>query len=184
MCGIAGFVTKTFNNFDDALLHRMAAAIAHRGPDEEGFFCDRENGIGLANRRLSIIDISGGSQPMSNDDESIWITYNGEIYNFRELRGELESLGRRFKTRSDTDVVLRAYEEFGTSAFAKLNGIFGVAIYDKSKRSIIVARDPYGVKPVYYLETGERTLFGSEIKAIMADTSIERAVDPAALNEF
>src|SRR5690348_2669034 len=113
MCGIAGFVNKAPNGSDDALLHRMAAAIIHRGPDEEGFFCDRENGVGLANRRLSIIDISGGSQPMSNEDESIWITYNGEIYNFRELRAELDARGHRFRTHSDTEVVLRAYEEYG-----------------------------------------------------------------------
>ncbi|HEY2866657.1 MAG TPA: hypothetical protein VGJ02_06165, partial [Pyrinomonadaceae bacterium] len=96
MCGIAGFVCKSSGGFDDALLRRMAAAIEHRGPDEEGFFCDRKIGIGLANRRLSIIDIAGGSQPMANDDESIWISYNGEIYNFRELKSDLEARGRKF----------------------------------------------------------------------------------------
>src|SRR3954447_18470426 len=115
MCGIAGFVNKT-DRFDEPLLRRMATAIAHRGPDAEGFYCDRENGVGLCNRRLSIIDIERGSQPMSNDDQSIRITYNGEIYNFREIRKDLEARGRRFKTHSDTEVVLRAYEEYGVSA--------------------------------------------------------------------
>ena len=106
MCGIAGFFSKTSGSVDQALLRRMAAAISHRGPDEEGSFCDREMGVGLANRRLSIIDIAGGSQPMANDDETIWITYNGEIYNFRELKADLAPRGHEFKTRSDTEVVL------------------------------------------------------------------------------
>ena len=184
MCGIAGFVNKTSSRFDEVLLHQMAAAIAHRGPDGEGCFCDRDNGIGLANRRLSIIDIAGGSQPMTNDDETVWMTYNGEIYNFDELRTELEAPGRTFKTRSDTEVVLRAYEEYGIGAFAKLNGIFGLAIYDKRKQAVILARDPFGVKPIYYLETPTRTIFGSEIKAIFADKSIERSVDVESLSEF
>ena len=108
MCGIAGFVCKSTGGFDEALLRRMAAAIEHRGPDEEGFFSDRKIGIGLANRRLSIIDIAGGSQPMANDDESIWISYNGEIYNFRELRADLKARGRKFITRSDTEVISRS----------------------------------------------------------------------------
>src|SRR5262249_38158270 len=122
MCGIAGFVNKnSANQFDENLLLRMGDLIAHRGPDAEGFSVDQANGVGLANRRLSIIDIAGGSQPMANDDESVWITYNGEIYNFQELRTELEACGRKFKSRSDTEVILRAYEEFGIDAFAKLN---------------------------------------------------------------
>lgn len=184
MCGIAGFVNKSANAFDESLLHRMAAAITHRGPDGEGYFCDRENGVGLANRRLSIIDIAGGSQPMLNDDESLCITYNGEIYNFRELRTQLESKGRVFNTGSDTEVVLRAYETYGIEAFAKLNGIFGLAIYDKRRNVVVLARDPFGVKPVYYFEGPNKTLFGSEIKAIFTDHSLERAVDIDLLDEF
>src|SRR4051794_899700 len=111
MCGIAGFANKNpAAAFDEALLRRMGDVIAHRGPDSDGFLSDPENGIGLANRRLSIIDIAGGAQPMSNEDRSIWITYNGEIYNFRELREELELRGRKFNTRSDTEVIVCAYE--------------------------------------------------------------------------
>src|SRR5690348_11998019 len=184
MCGIAGFVNKQTRTFDENLLHRMAGVIEHRGPDGEGFFADKERGIGLANRRLSIIDIEGGAQPMSNDDQSIWITYNGEIYNFPELKEELEAKGKRFRTRSDTEVILRAYEVYGTSAFAKLNGIFGLAIYDKTLGKVFVARDPFGVKPIYFLENNEKTLFGSEIRSILCDDAVERQLNVEALDEF
>jgi asparagine synthase (glutamine-hydrolysing) len=185
MCGIAGFVNKSSSSeFGEDLLRRMGDLIAHRGPDAEGFLADRANGVGLANRRLSIIDIAGGSQPMANEDESIWITYNGEIYNFRELKNELEARGRKFKTHSDTEVVLRTYEEFGTDAFAKLNGIFAFAIYDKRNKKVVIVRDPFGVKPLYYFENSAKVLFGSEIRSIHADPSVERAVDANALNEF
>src|SRR5262249_11969543 len=139
---------------------------------------------GLANRRLSIIDITGGAQPMSNDGGTIWITYNGEIYNFQELREGLEARGRKFNTRSDTEVIIRAYEEYGVDAFAMLNGIFAFAIYDKKAGKVILARDAFGVKPLYYLENSLKTIFGSEIKSIFADPSIERMVDGNALSEF
>src|ERR1043166_2029684 len=109
MCGIAGFVNKNETEIDEQMLGRMGDAISHRGPDDEGFFADSVNGVGIANRRLSIIDIAGGTQPMSNEGETLWITYNGEIYNFRELRAELEARGTIFRTHSDTEVVLRAY---------------------------------------------------------------------------
>jgi len=184
MCGIAGFVAKTRAEIDQRLLRQMSGLIAHRGPDDEGFFVDRENGAALANRRLSIIDIAGGSQPMSSEDERIWITYNGEIYNFPELRKELEEMGHRFRSRSDTEVILQAYEQFGVDAFAKLNGIFGFAIFDKRAGKVFLVRDQFGVKPLYYLETPSKVLFGSEIRSILADESVERAVDPEALNEF
>jgi asparagine synthase (glutamine-hydrolysing) len=184
MCGIAGFVNKHIRIFDGDLLHRMADVIEHRGPDGEGFFADKERGIGLANRRLSIIDIAGGAQPMSNDDKSIWITYNGEIYNFPELKKELESKGQQFRTRSDTEVILRAYEVYGAAAFAKLNGIFGFAIYDKNLKKVFVARDPFGVKPIYYFEDNDKTLFGSEIRSILCDDAIERRLNVESLDEF
>ena len=184
MCGIAGFVSKKNAEFDDELLHRMAGVIAHRGPDDEGFFVNKERGIGLANRRLSIIDIEGGSQPMSNDGGSVWITYNGEIYNFPELRKELEAKGHRFKSRSDTEVIVRAYEEYGVHAFARLNGIFGLAIYDKNADKVFVARDAFGVKPVYFCETADKVLFGSEIRSILCDDAVERRLNVDALDEF
>jgi len=184
MCGITGFVNKTKANVDEDLLRRMSGLIAHRGPDGEGFFIDRENGFALANRRLSIIDIVGGAQPMSNDDKSIWITYNGEIYNFPEIRDELESKGLEFKTRSDTEVILRAYEKFGIDAFAKLNGIFGFAIYDQRLGKTFLVRDEFGVKPVYYFENSAKALFGSEIRSVLADPTVDRVVDADALNEF
>ena len=184
MCGIAGFVNKNIRTFDENLLHRMAGVIAHRGPDGEGFFADKVRGVGIANRRLSIIDIAGGAQPMSNDNQSICITYNGELYNFPELRKELEAKGKRFRTRSDTEVILQAYEVYGISAFAKLNGIFGLAIYDRNLGKVFVARDAFGVKPIYYLENNERTLFGSEIRSILCDEAVERQLNVEALDEF
>jgi asparagine synthase (glutamine-hydrolysing) len=184
MCGIAGLVYKNSGAFDVALLSRMAGIIEHRGPDGEGFFVDKESRVGLANRRLSIIDIEGGAQPMSNGDESVWITYNGEIYNFRELRKELEQVGHHFKTRSDTEVILRAYEEFGVAAFEKLNGIFGFAIYDKHLSKVFLVRDRFGVKPAYYFEGDDKSLFGSEIRSILADESVKRKLNADALNEF
>jgi asparagine synthase (glutamine-hydrolysing) len=184
MCGIAGFIIKAQREAPDGLLKQMADVIEHRGPDEEGYFVDQANGVYLANRRLSIIDISGGSQPMSNDDESIWITYNGEIYNFPELRSRLETSGHRFKTRSDTEVILKCYEQYGIDAFAKLNGIFGFAIYDRRLQKTFLVRDRFGVKPVYYCESPIRTLFGSEIRSIFRDPSLERLLSEPALNEF
>lgn len=184
MCGIAGFVNKHTRTFDENLLHQMAGVIEHRGPDGEGFYADKERGIGLANRRLSIIDIEGGAQPISNGDRSIWITYNGEIYNFPELKKELEGKGKRFRTRSDTEVILRAYEVYGTAAFAKLNGIFGLAIYDKDLGKVFVARDPFGVKPIYYVDDNDKTIFGSEIRSILCDDGVERRLNVDALDEF
>lgn len=184
MCGIAGFVNKKLTTFDEDLLRQMAGVIAHRGPDGEGFFIDKEHGVGLANRRLSIIDIEGGAQPMSNDDQSIWITYNGEIYNFPELRNELQAKGTLFKTRSDTEVILRAYQVYGAKALSKLNGIFGLAIYDQNVDKMFLARDPFGVKPIYYLENDRKVLFGSEIRSILCDGSVETRLNIDALDEF
>jgi len=184
MCGIAGFVNKNRNTVDEGLIRQMAGLIAHRGPDGEGFFIDNTLGVALANRRLSIIDIEGGTQPMFNDDESLCIVYNGEIYNFQELRLDLEAIGHRFKTRSDTEVILRAYESWGIDALAKLNGIFGVAIYDRKAEKVVLARDPFGVKPVYYFEGPRSVLFGSELRSILAAPGVERRVDHDALVEF
>lgn len=185
MCGIAGFfnVSKSVR-FDSELLKRMGDAVTHRGPDGDGLFTDADAGVGLAHRRLSIIDLSGGHQPMTNEDQSLWIIFNGEIYNFQELREELLSKGYRFKTRSDTEVILKLYEVYGADSFRRLNGIFALAIYDKKLRKVVLARDPFGVKPLYYHDNGARISFGSEIKSILCDPSVERKVNLSALDHF
>ncbi|MCP4377363.1 MAG: asparagine synthetase B, partial [bacterium] len=153
MCGIAGII-----NFDDQAASRevvagMVRAIAHRGPDGQGSFADGP--IALGHCRLAILDLTeAGGQPMSTDDGRLTITYNGEVYNFRELRGELESLGWKFRSRSDTEVVLKAYAQWGIDCLDKFNGMFAFAIWDKSKREMFLARDRYGIKPLYYCQQG------------------------------
>jgi asparagine synthase (glutamine-hydrolysing) len=181
MCGICG----TIGFADRELLDRMLALIANRGPDDSGVYISPDGMVGLGNCRLSIIDLSAaGHMPMANEDGTIWITYNGEIYNFPELRSRLETSGHRFKTRSDTEVILKCYEQYGIDAFAKLNGIFGFAIYDRRLQKTFLVRDRFGVKPVYYCESPIRTLFGSEIRSIFRDPSLERLLSEPALNEF
>jgi len=174
MCGIAGFVGLD----DDVLLHRMIEVLHHRGPDDTGFFSDK--GVGLANARLSIIDIEGGHQPISNEDGSVHVTYNGEIYNYRHLREELQRFGHSFKTQSDTEVIVHGYEQYGETFLTKLNGMFAIALWDSAKRKLILARDRMGIKPLYYAVKGKSLLFGSEMKAIL-QAPIERAVDRQAL---
>jgi asparagine synthase (glutamine-hydrolysing) len=164
------------------LLRAMARSMVHRGPDDEGFHQD--GALGLGARRLSIIDLAGGHQPMSNEDGSIWIVFNGEIYNFPDLRRELQSRGHVFLTRSDTETIVHAYEEWGLGAFPRLNGMFGLALWDSRQKELVLARDPFGIKPVYYVDRGDRILFGSEIKAILTDPAIPRAVDEVALDDF
>jgi asparagine synthase (glutamine-hydrolysing) len=164
----------------------MAGSIRHRGPDDEGFhFDDRPGcGVGLGFRRLSIIDLQTGHQPIANEDESCWIILNGEIYNYKELRRELESAGHAFRTHSDTETIVHGYEEWGADVTKHLNGIFGFALWDSKSRSLLLARDHLGVKPVYYYDDGKRLLFGSEIKAILQDESVPREVDLEALHLF
>jgi len=174
MCGIAGFVGFE----DDTLLHRMIDVLHHRGPDDKGFFSD--TGVGLANARLSIIDLEGGHQPISNEDGSVQVTYNGEIYNYRELRDELQRLGHSFKTQSDTEVVVHGYEQWGEAFASKLNGMFAIALWDSKKRLLILARDRMGIKPLYYAMENKSILFGSEMKAIL-QAPIQRSVDLQSL---
>lgn len=157
----------------------MTSILQHRGPDGEGKFVDQE--IGLGHRRLSIIDVQGGSQPIGNEDGSLQIVFNGEIYNFVELRKELEAFGHKFKTRSDTEVIVHAYEQWGTACVERFNGIFAFALWDSVKESLFLARDHLGVKPLYYTTVGNRFLFGSEIKALLQDRECPRAVDNEAL---
>src|SRR5262249_38658169 len=151
----------------EALLDRMTSSIRHRGPDGSGKFIDRS--VGLGHRRLSIIDVAGGDQPIANEDGTLQVVFNGEIYNFIELREELQALGHKFKTRSDTEVIVHAYEQWGVDSVRRFNGMFAFALWDSVKESLFVARDHLGVKPLYYARVGGRLLFGSEIKALLQD---------------
>jgi len=175
MCGIAGFSWK-----DDGLIRRMSQTIAHRGPDQCGFYTT--GSVSLGHRRLSIIDLSEhGRQPMSNEDGSVWVTYNGEIYNFRELRDRLEAKGHTFRSRTDTEVIVHAYEEYGPDCVQLFNGMFAFALWDSNKRELILARDRLGVKPLYYYFKNKQFVFASEIKAILNVHTVERDINPQAL---
>ena len=185
MCGITGqFNYRTKQPVDKQIAQQMVNSISHRGPDDDGFYSADSNGVFLGHRRLSIIDLSTGNQPMTNEDGKIWIVFNGEIYNFPELKHELESKGHIFKTHSDTEVIIHAYEEWGVNSFQKLNGMYGFALWDDRKKQIILARDPFGIKPLYYFDDGKTLLFGSEIKPILLHHSAERKINIAALYDF
>src|SRR5256714_4432533 len=167
MCGIAGVIdTAPGARVESDTIHRMCDRIAHRGQDDEGIFV--KDGAGLGMRRLSIIDLSGGHQPIFNEDKTIWIVFNGEIYNFLELRKQLETSGHRFQTHTDTEVIVHLYEDFGSDCVHKLRGMFAFAIYDEPRRSLLLARDRLGIKPLHYALVNGQLLFGSEIKAILA----------------
>ena len=182
MCGIAGIVEVGGRGVDRALLTAMTTAQAHRGPDGDGFVC--RGGVGFGHRRLAIIDLVTGDQPMPNDDESIWIVFNGEIYNYRELRAELEARGARFRTQSDTEVILRAYEAYGTDCVSHLRGMFAFAVLDERARQIFLARDRVGIKPLVYHWDGRRLLFASELKGILQAADVPRDLDLEALGEY
>lgn len=156
--------------------------MAHRGPDGSGIYIS--NNIGLGHRRLSIIDIGGGYQPMSNEDDTLWVTFNGEIYNYIEIRKELKNLGHIFKTSSDTEVIVHAYEQWGEDFVKRFNGIFGFVLFDIKEQLLIIARDHLGVKPIYYVKVGNRYLFASEIKALLQDKSCPKEVDIESLNHL
>lgn len=183
MCGIAGIFNLDGQPVSPVLLRRMTDAIAHRGPDGEGFYTD--SFIGLGHRRLAIIDLSpAGHQPMSVLDNKLIISYNGEIYNFQELRIELESLGYRFRSKTDTEVVLYAYAEWGGDCVKRFNGMFAFVIWDKIKQELFIARDRYGIKPLYYIFQDNSFLFGSEQKAILAHPIAKKEIDAEALLEY
>src|SRR6266487_6272169 len=183
MCGIAGqFNFQRREPVQRETIVRMARSIAHRGPDDEGFFIAGPVGLGF--RRLSIIDLAGGHQPMSDAEETVWIIFNGEIYNYRELRAELQSKGYQFRTNSDTEVIIHGYKEWSSGVFNHLNGMFGLAIWDVVHQRLVVARDAMGIKLIYYkIDNGQLT-FGSEIRAILAAGDSRPEVDPVALNLF
>src|SRR5271157_1235373 len=157
MCGIAGAVSATReSNITEALVRQMCDPIIHRGPDDEGIFV--QDGAGLGMRRLSIIDLSGGHQPVFNEDRTAWVVFNGEIYNFPELRPELESRGHRFHTHTDTEVIVHLYEELGADCVRKLRGMFAFALWDESRSRLLLARDRLGIKPLHYARVDGRLL--------------------------
>ncbi|MBD3289378.1 asparagine synthase (glutamine-hydrolyzing), partial [candidate division KSB1 bacterium] len=183
MCGICGIVNIEHEDpVKNDVVKRMCDVIRHRGPDDDGILVDGHVGLGM--RRLSIIDLQTGKQPISNENESVWIVFNGEIYNHVELRNELEKKGHRFKTKTDTEAIVHAYEEWGENCVRKLNGMFGFAIWDKRKQMMFIARDRIGIKPMYYFFDGKRLVFGSELKSILKAGDIPRRVDLQALDNF
>jgi asparagine synthase (glutamine-hydrolysing) len=199
VCGIAGIYNIDGRPVDARLLKRMCDILAHRGPDDEGriFISTKNNDahaaagvngssdLAFGHRRLAIIDLTAaGNQPMCNEDGALWITYNGEIYNFRELRLVLEGRGHMFKSQSDTEVLLHAYEEYGTESFRMLNGMFAFALWDGRQKLMLLVRDRLGIKPLYYYHDDKKLLFSSEIKAILLDDRINRVLNNQALCDF
>jgi asparagine synthase (glutamine-hydrolysing) len=189
MCGIAGFIdlwTEKSNNSSaerGPLLRRMCDVIRHRGPDDEGFLL--EPGVALGMRRLSIIDLAGGAQPMSGEDSTVTTVFNGEIYNFRELKAELEKLGHRFRTHSDTEAIVHGYEEYGHRGVERLRGMFAFAVWDNRSRELFIARDRIGKKPLYYTVTASGTfVFGSELKSLLEHPDVQREINPEALDAY
>lgn len=185
MCGIAGIFNRTGAHIDNKALLQMTRTMVHRGPDEEGYYVgDGSGSVGLGHRRLSIIDLASGQQPLCNEDESVWIVFNGEIYNFQVLKRELEGHGHQFRTNSDTETIVHGYEQWGEQVFERLRGMFAIALWDENRRRLVLARDRVGKKPLYYLETENRIVFGSEIKAILAFPGVSREMDMTALSDY
>ncbi|GBC59248.1 asparagine synthase [Desulfonema ishimotonii] len=199
MCGIVGILNKDARPVDPAILGKMTDTLIHRGPDDEGYYINStetraENAkwkkaagrgnVGLGQRRLSIIDLSGGHQPMTNEDHTVWISFNGEIYNFQELKKELVAKGHQFRTNSDTEAIIHGYEEWGKACVSRLRGMFAFAIWDENRKRLFMARDRLGIKPLYYYTDNTKFLFGSEIKAIVAHPDVRREVSPKALYDY
>jgi asparagine synthase (glutamine-hydrolysing) len=187
MCGIAGFVEDERHNIDDIadptqVVRTMCDVIRHRGPDDEGIVVGEGAALGM--RRLSIIDLAGGHQPIGNEDGSIQVVFNGEIYNYRELRSELIGAGHRFTTDSDTEVIVHGYEQWGENVFSHLRGMFGIALWERPSRTLLLARDRIGIKPLHYAIESDRLIFGSEIKSILAASRRPRVLDPDALAHY
>lgn len=182
MCGICGIIRKDGQLVEKQQIVKMCSTIVHRGPDDEGIFISGSIGFGI--RRLKIIDLDTGHQPIHNEDESIWVVLNGEIYNFQELRESLEKNGHRFYTRSDTEVIVHLYEDYGDKALEYLNGMFGIALWDARKKRLLLARDRLGIKQLYYYENDKYLIFGSEIKALLDNKDINRDIDYEALSDY
>ncbi len=179
MCGIAGICNP--GRSPENVITGMIATLHHRGPDETGMYVDANMAMGHA--RLSIIGLNGGTQPIGNEDGSLWIVYNGEVFNFPELRSMLLKKGHAFQTATDTEVLLHLYEEYGSACLQMVNGQFAFAIWDNCKKELFLARDRVGIRPLFYCQSQERLLFASEIKALFADPSINRELDLHSLQQ-
>lgn len=183
MCGICGVLNFGMNeSVNKETLKRMCAVMSHRGPDDEGFFVEENAGLGM--RRLSIIDLSTGHQPISNEDGTVWIVFNGEIYNHLTLREELQDKGHKFSTNTDTEAIVHAYEEYGEDCVSRLRGMFAFAIWDRSKKKLFIGRDRLGIKPLYYYVDDKRFIFGSELKVILQYPEVPKDLDFEALDNF
>ena len=182
MCAIVGILNLTATEAPEELsVRRMLGMVRHRGPDQFGIYLDEE--VGLGNARLSIIDLGGGQQPITNEDGNLWIVFNGEIFNYVELRAELEARGHRFSTHTDTEVILHMFEEVGPACLNRFNGQFAIAIWDIRRKTLFLARDRLGVRPLFYTQTNGQIFFASEIKALFADRRVERVINPVALEQ-
>jgi asparagine synthase (glutamine-hydrolysing) len=183
MCGICGIVTAEHGDkIDDRILRQMTYAITHRGPDDDGFYVNGQVGLGM--RRLSIIDLVTGDQPVSNEDGRLWVVFNGEIYNYKDLYAEFTAKGHKFTTQSDTEVIVHAYEEYGVDCPKSFNGMFAFALWDKTEKRLLLARDHLGIKPLYYWLDRDRIIFGSELKSIILHPAVVKEVDLEALDQF
>lgn len=183
MCGIVG-IFDSKEPVDRDLLKRMTDVLSHRGPDREGFFIHKSRRMGLGFRRLSIIDLLKGNQPLTNEDDSIHLVFNGEIYNFQEMRKELKTCGHRFKTDSDTECIVHGYEEYGDKVFSKLNGMFAIGLWDEGKKRLVLARDRAGEKPLHYFFDGRTFIFASELKSIVLHPAVDKTIDWGAFDEY
>jgi asparagine synthase (glutamine-hydrolysing) len=180
MCGICG--TYNESGVDKEVIGLMMTSLAHRGPDGEGIYLNGH--LALGSRRLSIIDIPGGRQPITNEGETVWVVFNGEIYNYRSLRGELESKGHQFRTQSDTEVIVHLYEEHGERFVHYLNGMFAIVLWDDRQQKLILTRDRLGQKPLFYTQVGDDFFFASEIKALLATSRIKREIDLESMHYY
>ena len=183
MCGICGIVNaKQDHLIDERILRQMARVISHRGPDDDGFYVNGQAGLGM--RRLSIIDLETGDQPVTNEDNSLWVVFNGEIYNYKHLYADFVAKGHHFSTQSDTEVIVHAYEEFGVQCPEYFNGMFAFALWDKPRKRLLLARDHLGIKPLYYWLGEDSIIFGSELKSVILHPAVAREVDLEALDQF
>jgi asparagine synthase (glutamine-hydrolysing) len=182
MCGIAGVVDTTGRPVERGLVQRLCHVLAHRGPDDERYYLDGP--VALGHRRLAILDLVSGDQPLSNEDATIWVTFNGEIYNFRELRAKLEGLGHRFGTRSDTEVIVHAYEQYGADCVKELRGMFAFGLWDRPRQTLFLARDRLGKKPLFYAQVAGQWFFASELQALLQHPGLAREVDATSLDAY
>ncbi|MCL4234547.1 MAG: asparagine synthetase B, partial [Deltaproteobacteria bacterium] len=181
MCGICGEFSYAAGDVNPETVLRMTSTMAHRGPDADGTYLSPDRRVGFGHRRLSIIDLSeAGRQPMCNEDRTVWITFNGEIYNHEEVRRELVARGHTYQSRTDTETIVHAYEQWGVEAIDRLHGMFAFAIWDERRGKMLLVRDRIGIKPLYFCQSGGRLLFGSEIKAILAHGAVTPDLDEDA----